>query len=200
LAIVILIILGLTYFTAWKITVIKNQGGEKKAIFWVIMVSISITFNYLIFLPIICIIKTKIILTYGPFHPRKFFFSFKYFLFLLLITEVDRAVFKELKETIKNNNLNDKIMTSLFGLEDEEISIEESTKLKKTIDDNNKNNHSQNKIDEFVQFKDKQIDSKKNYEILNKRYKELTQSKINKLDIEDIQRIENLEKEENDKK
>lgn len=211
ICIIILILLGLTYFTAWKITVIKNQGGENKAIFWVIMVSISITFNYLIFLPIICLIKTKIIFSYGPFHPRKFFCSFKYFLFLLLITEVDRAVFKELKETIKNNNSegSEKVVTSYFGL-DNETENDNQKEDSKINDDGNKDEDKDSKEknnalnDKKDIIKSELYNSSKNkiiiYEEVNKRDKEFKNNNINKLEIDDYQRKENSEKQENDKK
>jgi len=202
--------LGLTYFTAWKITVIKNQGGENKTIFWVIMLSISITFNYLIFLPIICLIKTKIILSYGPFNPRKFFCSIKYFLFLLLITEVDRAVFKELKETVKNNNSegSGKVLTSYFGLDNE------------TETDNHKNKESDNNDDSEKVKKKNYEDEKENenkmlsenngkineiinntrnqrYEEVNKRDNSIKNNQnVDKLEIVENQKKENLEKEE----
>jgi len=221
--IIILLLLGLTYITAWKITRLKNQGGENKAIFWVIMVSISISFNYFIFLPVICALKTKILLSYGPFHPRKFFCSFKYFVFLLLITEVDRAVFKELKETIKNNNSdnNEKIMTSFFGLEnesengdneekkeeDKEEEIEdpenkqiEKNKILNNIDSNNKDNNNQNVNTNYVNPTNFNLtqNQKVIYTEINKRDKEVEVNN-NLLEIEDIQRKENIEKEENDK-
>jgi len=201
--------LGLTYFTAWKITVIKNQGGGNKAIFWVIMVSISITFNYLIFLPIICLIKTKIILKYGPFHPRKFFCSFKYFLFLLLITEVDRAVFKELKETIKNNNEgSQKVVTSFFGLENETDPSNHKEEYKDN-DEGNKDEQNKNEENRVVknssdltksEFNNINKNKVVNYQDVNTRDREIKNHNINKLELEDIHRKEIFEKEENEKK
>lgn len=215
MTLIILILLSLTYYTAWNITVIKNQGGENKTIFWVIMVSISITFNYLIFLPLICLIKTKLILTYGPFHPRKFFCSIKYFLFLLLITEVDRAVFKELKEAIKNNNAegSEKILTSFFGLDNETEIVDQNDK--KSNKDENECKEGNNNKKDLKENKENILKNKNNrmneddifskndnYEEINIRDKNIfnINKEINKIEIEDYQKKENLEKEEKDKK
>lgn len=163
--ILILIILGLTYIAALKITILQNQGGKNKAIFLIIMVAISIVFNYLIFLPLICLLKTKVIITYGPFHPRKFSCSFKYFIFLLLITEVDRAIFKELKECIKNNKAenHDNLNTSFFGFEDE-TTADDSNKDDK--DNKSKKGGDSKCLEEDVKSKYSKMNKKSNVEII----------------------------------
>lgn len=173
---VLIILLSLIYITSANITVLKNQGGYKKAIFWVIMVSISITFNYLIFLPLICLVKTKILLKYGPFHPRKFSFNIKNLLFLFFITETDRAIFKELKETIKNNNTQDqKIMTSFFGYDDDNNFL-------KTINSfNDENEEKENLINNKLK-KNKEEIGKDN----NKFYEEKINGNGNSLNVKNV--------------
>ncbi len=151
----------MTYITGYKITVLKNQGGVKKAIFWLIMVSISITFNYLIFLPLVCLVKTKLLLTYGPFHPRKFSFNSKNFLFQFFITETDRAIYKELKEVIKNNNSDDnKVMTSIFELENDLDFLNYNNE--KNNNNYNNNNLINNYNDEEEDLLNKNTNSNKN--------------------------------------
>jgi hypothetical protein len=175
LIILILILLILTYITGSQITVLKNQGGFKKAIFWLIMVSISITFNYLIFLPVVCMIKTKLLLKYGPFNPRKFSFDIRNLLFQFFITETDRAIYKELKEFIKNKNSeDDKVMTSIFELENDlgfmkKINRENNNNYNYK---NNYNNKIENKFNNFNDEEEDLLDKNKTQKIQDNKFNE----------------------------
>jgi hypothetical protein len=95
------------YFIAIQITIVRNQGGYKKAIFWIILVAISLFENYFIFHPLLCYIKTKILIKYGSFDTfSSGFWTVRTWLYALFITDIDRAIYKELCELIKMNTQN----------------------------------------------------------------------------------------------
>jgi hypothetical protein len=107
--IIIFLILGaLIYGITSSLIKLRNQGGDKRAIFWIILTAISLVENYMIFLPIFCLIKAYLMKKYGPYHPKKFTCSFKYLTFFFLISDVDRAILKELKQYVKNNKATEK--------------------------------------------------------------------------------------------
>ncbi len=102
-----LLIVGMIYFIAMQITLVRNQGGFKKAIFWIILVAISLLENYLVFHPFLCYIKTKILINYGSFDTfSSSMWSIRSWLYALYITDIDRAIYKELCEIIKMNTQN----------------------------------------------------------------------------------------------
>jgi hypothetical protein len=102
-----LLTLGMIYFIAIQITIVRNQGGYKKAIFWIILVAISLFENYFIFHPLLCYIKTKILIKYGSFDTfSSGFWTVRTWLYALFITDIDRAIYKELCELIKMNTQN----------------------------------------------------------------------------------------------
>jgi hypothetical protein len=102
-----LLILGMIYLIAIEITIVRNQGGYKKAIFWIILVAISLFENYVIFHPILCYIKTKLLINYGSFDTfSSSICSLRTWLYALFITDIDRAIYKELCEIIKMNSDN----------------------------------------------------------------------------------------------
>lgn len=107
-------ILALVYLIAHYIIVVRNQGGNIKAIFWVILAVFSFVENYLIFVPVMCILKAIMLIKHGNYHPRVFRCEIRNIISIILITDVDRAIWKELVECVKNNqNSNEeKMMTS----------------------------------------------------------------------------------------
>ena len=70
---------------------------------WLLNFGFTLINSYLISGPIQTAIKVKLILSYGYYRRRKFELSFRYIMFYLFITDIDLALFKELKECIKNN-------------------------------------------------------------------------------------------------
>lgn len=111
---IILICLTLIYLISHFLILVRNQGGNVKAIFWVILAAISIAENYLIFLPFLCLLKAMYLFSNGNYHPITWSWSIRNVLSVLIITDADRAIFKELIECVKNNtnNTNEKILTS----------------------------------------------------------------------------------------
>lgn len=159
IAIIILLILVLIYLIAANITQVRNQGGNNKAIFLVILTAISLAENYFLFLPILCFIKTKILMTYGAYTSlsSRFVWSLKYMLFIFFITDVDRAIFKELKECVKNNaeGEEDKPLTSHF----------ESSKIDEDDRENDPNISSPNNRQHTFNHRNPQIEEEKNSEV-----------------------------------
>ncbi len=129
------IILVMIYFIAVEITIVRNQGGYKKAIFWVILIVLSLLENYIFFFPFLCFIKTKILINFGSFDTHtSLFCSIRTWLYGLLITDIDRAIYKEFCEYIKVNTSKDDFI-------DEEIAQPQETINKATEGDASENDN-----------------------------------------------------------
>ena len=166
--IIIFLILGaLIYGITSSLIKLRNQGGDKRAIFWIILTAISLVENYMIFLPIFCLIKAYLMKKFGPYHAKKFTCSFKYLTFFFLISDVDRAIFKELKQYVKNNKARDKegrfvennnkleIRPITDPADNNMSNYKEESQLSELLEEaeENKNETSLNKDDDLNEFK-----------------------------------------------
>ncbi len=115
---------------------IRNLSGFNMAMTWLRNFGFTLLNSYLISGPIQTAIKVKLIMNYGCYRRRKFEFSFRYIMFFLFITDIDLALYKELKECIKNNKT--EVELSKRTEIEEEKEKEKNNKDNKENDNKNK--------------------------------------------------------------
>ncbi len=99
---------------------IRNLSGFNMAMTWLLNFGFTLLNSYLISGPIQTAIKVKLIMSYGNYRRRKFELSFRCIMFFLFITDIDLALYKELKECIKNNKSEEKLNNGTDNEEEKE--------------------------------------------------------------------------------
>lgn len=88
---------------SYIIVIIRNMSGFNMAMSWLLTFGFSLANCYIVSGPILTAIKVKLIMGYGYYRRRRCELSFRYIMFYLFVTDLDLALYKELKECIKNH-------------------------------------------------------------------------------------------------